>query len=672
MNQPKTKGRIFALLLLSLLVACGNSSGLGGSTASGGSGSAGDVAQNAPDRVASPLMRAAPLTQFRKINDWGTGFTAEVIIRNTTDSAIKDWQLSFSMPATIDSIWNATAVGRDGDVHRLVARSYNNVLAPGQTVTLGFNASPGGAAVNATNLAFEWPEAGGTGTGSSGTGTSGTGASGGGASGTGTSGSGTSGSGSGSTGTSAPGGQVGYSISSNWGSGFGARIEVRNPGTTPLENWTLQFDLPARIDSLWNGEILSRDGNTYKVGPKSYNRAIPAGGAVSFGFNGSPGGASANATNFVLSGPQGPPTSPDPTPSPAPTPDPEPGPPAAGYYSTSGSRIVDSQGNTVYFKGINWFGLETETSSPHGLWARSMDSMLDQMKSLGYDTLRVPYSNDALKPGEMARSIDFSKNPDLQGKTALEVLDALVAKAGQRDMRIILDRHCPIKDVQSDLWYTSQVSEEQWISDWEMLARRYRGNPTVIGADLHNEPHGRATWGSGQITTDWRLAAQRCGNRILAANPDWLIIVEGVEKVDGHNYWWGGNLRKAGAYPVTLTVPNKVVYSTHDYPATVYEQSWFAASDYPANMAAIWDANWGYLLKQDIAPVLVGEFGTRYATQSDRIWLAELVDYIKANGAQFTYWCWNENSRDTGGILQGDWRTVESAKQTALTPLLQR
>ena len=53
-----------------------------------------------------------------------------------------------------------------------------------------------------------------------------------------------------------------------------------------------------------------------------------------------------------------------------------------------------------------------------------------------------------------------------------------------------------------------------------MLAQRYASNPAVIGADLHNEPHGSATWGDGNPATDWRLAAERAGNAILAANPE--------------------------------------------------------------------------------------------------------------------------------------------------------
>ena len=59
--------------------------------------------------------------------------------------------------------------------------------------------------------------------------------------------------------------------------------------------------------------------------------------------------------------------------------------------------------------------------------------------------------------------------------------------------------------------------------DWKMLAQRYAGNTTVIGADLHNEPHAEGTnpaatgacWGCGDTARDWRLAAERAGNAIL-------------------------------------------------------------------------------------------------------------------------------------------------------------
>jgi hypothetical protein len=210
-----------------------------------------------------------------------------------------------------------------------------------------------------------------------------------------------------------------------------------------------------------------------------------------------------------------------------------------------------------------------------------------------------------------------------------------------------------------------------------MLAQRYAGNPTVIGADLGNEPHGPATWGDGGAN-DWRLAAQRAGNAILAVNPNWLIIVEGIETTSAGSDWWGGNLSNAAAFPVQLNLPGHVVYSPHDYPASVFPQSWFSAPNYPNNLPAVWDKFWGYLYRQNVAPMLLGEFGSKLQTTSDQQWLSQLVAYLGGGsgglpaggqGISWTWWSWNPNSGDTGGILNDDWTTVNQTKVNDLKPI---
>lgn len=362
-----------------------------------------------------------------------------------------------------------------------------------------------------------------------------------------------------------------------------------------------------------------------------------------------------------------------------------------GYLHTDGSRIVDSTGATVKLTGVNWFGMETSNETFHGLWAnRTWKSMIDQMAELGYNTIRVPFSDDALKPDAKANSINNVSNPDLIGLSPLQILDKVVDYAGQKGMRILLDRHRPTSGGQTALWYTDAVPESTWISDWKMLAQRYAGNPTVIGADLHNEPHAEGTdpngtgacWGCGDTARDWRLAAERAGNAILSVNPNWLIVVEGVSCLSGGNAnawdnipdepcdWWGGNLAGVAQYPVELNVPNRVVYSPHDYATSVADQTWFHDSSYPANLPGIWDQFWGYIAKQNIAPVLVGEFGTTLRSDIDRVWLQHLLQYMNDNGMSFTYWSWNPDSGDTGGILEDDWTTVDQAKQSLLQPYL--
>jgi endoglucanase len=349
----------------------------------------------------------------------------------------------------------------------------------------------------------------------------------------------------------------------------------------------------------------------------------------------------------------------------------------AGYWHTSGSRILDSGGQEVRIAGINWFGLETPNYCPHGLWSRDYRSMLDQIKALGYNTLRLPFCSQLFDSGSTPNSIDFSsgKNVDLAGLNGLGIMDKLVAYAGTIGLKIFLDRHRPDSGSQSALWYTTAYPEQRWIDDWKMLATHYLGNTTIIGADLHNEPHGSATWGGGDPATDWRAAAQRCGNAVLGVNPHWLIIVEGVETYNGSSYWWGGNLAGAGAAPVELTVPGQLVYSPHEYPASVFNQTWFSDPSYPGNLAGVFESHWGYLRTGGVAPVLVGEFGTKLGTTSDRQWFDAIIAYLgttatqAAHGISWTFWSWNPNSGDTGGVLADDWTTVVTAKDDKLTPL---
>jgi endoglucanase len=91
-------------------------------------------------------------------------------------------------------------------------------------------------------------------------------------------------------------------------------------------------------------------------------------------------------------------------------------------------------------------------------------------------------------------------------------------------------------------------------------------------------------------------------------------------------------------------------------------------------MPALWDKQFGYLVKNNTAPVLMGEFGGRSVAEKDAqgnkdlegIWQRNLVAYLKDNGLSYTYWAWNPNSGDTGGVLKDDWKTVDADKAALL------
>ncbi|MFZ8911091.1 MAG: cellulase family glycosylhydrolase, partial [Candidatus Nanopelagicales bacterium] len=372
----------------------------------------------------------------------------------------------------------------------------------------------------------------------------------------------------------------------------------------------------------------------------------------------------------------------DGTVAPTPTPTPTPTPPATDVaypLSTSGNRIVDADGDTVIWQGVNWFGLETSNQAPHGLWTRDYKDMLKQIDDLGFNTIRVPFSLQAIR-GTTTTGIDYGggRNADLQGKTPLQVMDAVIAEAGRLGLMVILDNHSQANDGFMDgLWYgQAGFTEDDWVSTWQMLATRYADDDHVVAFDLKNEPHGPATWGTGGAT-DWRRAAERAGNAVLARNPEVLIVVEGIEgPVAGGQqlttHWWGGNLEGVRNHPVRLAVANRLVYSPHEYGPGVFNQPWFSAPDMAAALADRWQKGFGYIHEQGIAPIFIGEFGAKSVspTTLEGRWITQFTAYLKAKGMSWTFWSWNPNSGDTGGILTDDWRTVHEDKMALMRDLM--
>lgn len=344
--------------------------------------------------------------------------------------------------------------------------------------------------------------------------------------------------------------------------------------------------------------------------------------------------------------------------------------PALGPLFAVGTRILDSAGAPTLLRGLSWFGLESDISAPHGLWARNWRAIMDDVKALGFDTLRIPFSGELVASGGgTPNGIDPTLNPDLVGLDGLQILDRLVEYAGRIGLRVILDYHRGPPGSgpnENGLWFGAGRTEADVIEEWRTMAERYADAPAVIGADLVNEPF-MATWGDGSAT-DWAAAAERIGNAVQAIAPHWLILVQGVAAYDGETYWWGGNLQGVRERPVRLDVPDKLVYSPHDYPASVHPQDWFFDG---TDLEQTFRENWGYIVEEGIAPVLVGEWGSRLETDADALWARTLTDYMARLDVSWLWWSLNPNSQDTGGIFADDWTTPREPVLDLLAPDLE-
>lgn len=98
-----------------------------------------------------PIGPIEATATFADVNDWGSGFTGNITVANTGSTSIIGWTLSFTFAGTISDIWNATIASHVGNQYVLQNVGYDTTILPGQSLTIGFNASPGHPAAGPSN-----------------------------------------------------------------------------------------------------------------------------------------------------------------------------------------------------------------------------------------------------------------------------------------------------------------------------------------------------------------------------------------------------------------------------------------------------------------------------------------------------------------------------------------
>jgi aryl-phospho-beta-D-glucosidase BglC (GH1 family) len=484
-----------------------------------------------------------------------------------------------------------------------------------------------------------------------------------------------------------------------------------------ITDWkvSFQFSAGAQVNQGWCGEYSVDDAGLLTVEPSDSNATIQKSSSTTFGFIVKNPGTfkedCAAIVSYKLNGkevtgePEVPAVSEEPTPVPSaavskepavstvPSQKPSAKPSGSGdWLFTDGNRVIDKNGNQVWLTGCNWFGYNTGTNCFDGIWACDLNKALEGIADRGFNLLRIPISSelclnweDGIYPKPCYN--DFVNNY-LAGMNSLEIFDYVIKKCDQLGIKIMMDIHSAETDASghyAPLWYTEKISEADYLESLSWLADRYKDDDTIIAYDLENEPHGkaqetkRAIWNGTKDPNNWKYIAEKAAAAVLSKNPNALIMVEGIEiypkdlenNSDYHSTnakeyygtWWGGNLRGVKDFPVDLgKFQNKLVYSPHDYGPGVFEQDWFKG-DYTLQSLYddCWGDNWMYIHDDNIAPILIGEWGG-YMSQPNLKWMTLLRELIIKNKLNHTFWCYNANSGDTGGLVGYDFITWDEDK----------
>ena len=363
------------------------------------------------------------------------------------------------------------------------------------------------------------------------------------------------------------------------------------------------------------------------------------------------------------------------------------------WLTTKGSKIVDKNGTEVWLTGCNWFGYNTGTNLFDGVWNCNLKESLEAIADHGFNLLRVPMSSELLlqwKKGQYPKAnYNNAYNEELNKMNSLEIFDYVLSLCEQNGMKVMIDIHTVKTDAAGHnhpVWYRDNITEADYIESLRWLAARYKDNDTIVAYDLKNEPHGkppetpRAIWNDSNDPINWKKIAEKAGKAVLGENPNVLIVIEGIEiypkdikannftsenKEDYRITWWGGNLMGVKDYPVDLgseAFNKQIVYSPHDYGPTVYKQPWFEKEfTYESLKKDAWTPFWLYIADEDIAPILIGEWGG--FMEGDTLkWMNCLRQLIDEKKLSHTFWCFNANSGDTGGLVKDDFKTWDEEK----------
>ena len=199
--------------------------------------------------------------------------------------------------------------------------------------------------------------------------------------------------------------------------------------------------------------------------------------------------------------------------------------------------------------------------------------------------------------------------------------------------------------------FLHKEDQDEFVADWEKIARRFKGNPAILGYDLVNEPVQNHPSPPG--VEDWLGLQIKTAKAIRAIDPDVAIILE-VDQWDSvESYTW--------MKPIDL--PN-VIYQAHMYwPATFTHQGVFTNQGVAKDMNMAGAVNYPGIINGQMTdkealrkylqplrdfqlayhvPVFIGEFSAiRWAPGASH-YIDDCISIFEENGWDWAYHAFRE------------------------------
>lgn len=275
--------------------------------------------------------------------------------------------------------------------------------------------------------------------------------------------------------------------------------------------------------------------------------------------------------------------------------------PSVSVLHARNRQVVDGSGNVVALRGFNlgaWLTMEDwmcpmDSGSLGDMWSAmvtlnnrfgraTQESLirtyqdnwitttdLDNIRAGGYNLVRVPvwYGN--------FYDLNNISNSGWRSD-AFDKLDWLVSNAASRGIYVIIDMHGVVGGQSTDVVTGRGGQNQYWTSAsnqgntnwmWWQIANHFKGNTTIAGYDIMNEP-----MGAPSTSAVWN-AYNSIYQAIRSVDPDHMIIMEGT-----FGSWNWSMLPPPSQYGWT-----NVMYEMHEYQWGGSEAQVRAGSDNQVN-----------------------------------------------------------------------------------------
>jgi hypothetical protein len=391
--------------------------------------------------------------------------------------------------------------------------------------------------------------------------------------------------------------------------------------------------------------------------------------------------------------------------------------------TTKGRYIIDSRGERVKFACMNWVS-HMETYLPEGLADRTMQDLVEEMRSLGFNCVRFTMSVEMVKNFSLPIGVGMARAMSLPSQFAMlqlhphydpsettvyDVFSEAMELLKEAGLMVILDNHvsratwcCGLNDdnrwwdasltdddasdvavdqdspadfvrlrVQSDnnifpsepwTWSLAQMAAQSLKPEWSH----------IVGVGLRNEVH---TLKPNQNSV-WYRQMRAGAEAVHAVNPELLVIVGGMSSAS-----YLRQLINEPLFDPESRIRQQIVYEAHFYNLAYIYPLWsvFGESITCRYMKWFLNRRVGFVLEEGQAytgPLWLSEFGLNTTafmpdqkSTSDTQWMTCLKSWLDETDADWAYWVLHGHYYFRGkkfdfneewGLMDVEHRTVRS------------